>query len=98
LSKPSETQEEIREINFSYLLLAQRLLLEDKVRGMRCLGVSERVADVLAALTPAQAVKLASSVHLLCRFRFDAHAILSSLAEPAQPACAKPGAAAAAAT
>lgn len=72
---------EIREVNLSYLLLAQAMLREDRDTAMSRLGLSEHVADVVASLTPMQAVKVASSSHLLCRFRFDDHAILSSLAD-----------------
>ncbi|KND54713.1 Flagellar transcriptional activator FlhD [Candidatus Paraburkholderia kirkii] len=60
-------------MNLSYLLLAQRLLHEDRVSAMYRLGLS--------SLTLTQAVKVASSSHLLCRFRFDDHTILSSLAD-----------------
>ena len=77
---------EIREVNLSYLLLAQRLLQEDRVAAMFRLGLSERVAEVVATLTPAQALRVASSSHLLCRFRFDDHAILSSLADKGKAA------------
>ncbi|SAK97790.1 transcriptional activator FlhD [Caballeronia calidae] len=79
-SNPSALAE-IREVNLSYLLLAQRLLQEDRVSAMYRLGLSEQVAQVLSSLTLAQVVKVASSSHLLCRFRFDDHAILSSLAD-----------------
>ncbi|WP_244814616.1 flagellar transcriptional regulator FlhD [Caballeronia sp. Lep1P3] len=72
---------EIREVNLAYLLLAQRLLQDDRMSAMYRLGLSGEVADVLSALTLAQAVKVASSSHLLCRFRFDDHTILASLAD-----------------
>ncbi|SAL56917.1 transcriptional activator FlhD [Caballeronia arvi] len=77
----TSTLAEIREVNLSYLLLAQRLLQEDRVSAMYRLGLSDQVAQVLTALTLAQTVKVASSSHLLCRFRFDDHAILASLAD-----------------
>jgi flagellar transcriptional activator FlhD len=70
---------EIKEVNLSYLLLAQRLVREDKATGMFRMGISEQLADVLVNLTLAQTVKLASSTQLLCRFRFDDHAVLSAL-------------------
>ena len=77
----TSTLAEIRELNLSYLLLVQRLLREDRVCAMVRLGVSGPVAEIVASLTVEQAVKVASSSHLLCRFRFDDHAILSSLAD-----------------
>jgi flagellar transcriptional activator FlhD len=72
---------EIRELNLSYLLLAQRLLQEDRPGAMFRMGLSEPIADVLGTLNLAQLVKIAASSQLLCRFRFDDHTILSSLAD-----------------
>ena len=40
----TSTLAEIREVNLSYLLLAQRLLQEDRVSAMYRLGLSEQVA------------------------------------------------------
>ncbi|MFL9873789.1 flagellar transcriptional regulator FlhD [Paraburkholderia megapolitana] len=81
MSANSEMLTEIREVNLSYLLLAQRLLREDKQTGMFRMGISDQLADVLASLSLAQTVKLAASNQVLCRFRFDDHAILTSLAD-----------------
>ncbi len=81
----SETLSEIKEVNLSYLLLAQRLLREDRAMGMFRMGISDELADVLANLTLAQTVKLAASSQLLCRFRFDDHTVLSSLADKGKP-------------
>jgi flagellar transcriptional activator FlhD len=44
------------------------------------MGISDQLADVLANLSLAQTVKLAASNQVLCRFRFDDHAVLSALA------------------
>ena len=79
MSTQSDMLNEIREVNLSYLLLAQRLLREDKPMGMFRMGITEQLADVLANLSLAQTVKLASSNQMLCRSRFDDHQILSSL-------------------
>jgi flagellar transcriptional activator FlhD len=81
MSANSEMLSEIKEINLSYLLLAQRLLREDRAMGMFRMGITGQLADVLANLTFAQTIKLAASSQLLCRFRFDDHALLSSLAD-----------------
>jgi len=59
---------EIREANLTYLMLAQRLIRADKAEATFRLGLSETAADLIAALTPAQIVKLASQNTLLCRF------------------------------
>jgi flagellar transcriptional activator FlhD len=81
-----ETLESIREINLSYIMLAQRLLREDRAIGMFRLGLSAELADLLAGLTLAQVVKLASSDQLLCFFRFNDHTMLSALTQPAKNA------------
>ena len=67
----SQIHEEIREINLGYMLLAQRLLREDKVTAMYRLGISEDAANILENLTSSQLLKMANSNMLLCRFRFD---------------------------
>ncbi|WP_459618363.1 flagellar transcriptional regulator FlhD [Bordetella sp. 2513F-2] len=72
---------DIREVNLSYLLLAQRMLRDDLATSMFRLGFSSEVADILLRLSPAQLVKLASSSLLLCRFRFDDYGLLSALTQ-----------------
>jgi flagellar transcriptional activator FlhD len=86
MSATSEMLSEIKEVNLSYLLLAQRLLREDRAMGMFRMGISNELADVLANLSLAQTVKLAASNQLLCRFRFDDHAVLSVLADKGKSA------------
>ncbi|CAG2160495.1 flagellar transcriptional regulator FlhD [Cupriavidus numazuensis] len=70
----------ISEFNLSYLLLAQRMIQDNEAEGMFRLGISEEIARLIAALTPAQLIKLSRTNILLCRFRFDDHVLLSSLA------------------
>jgi flagellar transcriptional activator FlhD len=72
---------EIREVNLSYLMLAQSMIRADKVHAMFCLGVSEEVADILADLSPGQLLKIASGNMLMCRFRFDDEMVWSLLTE-----------------
>lgn len=84
----SSTLSEIEEVNLSFLLLAQRLVREDRTMGMRRMGLSEPLADLLAGLSVAQTVRLAASNQVLCRFRFDDHAILSSLVDKGKSATA----------
>lgn len=68
--------EEIKELNLSYLLLAQRLLRTDKADAMLRLGIAdEQVADTLIDLGISQIMKIAASSHLLCGFRFDENLI-----------------------
>ena len=62
---------EIREANMTYLMLAQNLIRQDKAQALFRLGLSEESADLIAALSPAQVMKISSSNMLLCRFRVD---------------------------
>ena len=72
--------DEIQEINLRYMLLAQRMLREDKAAASYRLGLGRDVADTLADLTPGQILKMAGSGVLLPRFRFDDQLILNMLA------------------
>ncbi len=62
---------EIREANLTYLMLAQNVIRKDKAEALFRLGISEESADMIAMLSPAQVLKIASSPMLLCRFRVD---------------------------
>ena len=62
---------EIREANLSYLMLAQSLIRADREQALFRLGVSEETATLIAMLTPAQMMKIASGNTLLCKFRMD---------------------------
>jgi flagellar transcriptional activator FlhD len=72
---------EIREVNLSYLMLAQSMIRADKVHAMFCLGLSEEVADILSDLGPGQLLKIASGNMLMCRFRFDDEMVWQLLSE-----------------
>nr|WP_144161754.1 flagellar transcriptional regulator FlhD [Paraburkholderia sp. BCC1885] len=76
-----ETLGLIREVNLSYIMLAQRLLREDRLAGMFRLGLSAHSAELLATLTLAQVVKLAASERLLCESRLSNHSILTTLTQ-----------------
>jgi flagellar transcriptional activator FlhD len=62
---------EIREANLSYLMLAQTLIRTDRDQALFRLGLSEDSAAMIATLTPAQMMKIASGSTLLCRMRCD---------------------------
>ncbi len=62
---------EIREANLTYLMLAQNLIRQDKAEALFRLGIQEEAADMLATLSAAQILKLASGNVLLCHFRVD---------------------------
>ena len=50
----SELLKHIYDINLSYLLLAQRLIVQDKASAMFRLGISEEMADTLATSSNGQ--------------------------------------------
>jgi flagellar transcriptional activator FlhD len=54
------------------------------------LGLSSELADLLAGLSLAQIVKLASSDQLLCFFRFNDHSMLSALTQTTKHAAVAP--------
>ena len=62
---------EIREANLSYLMLAQSLIRTDRDQALFRLGISEENAALIALLSPAQMMRVASGNTLLCRFRMD---------------------------
>lgn len=62
----SEILNAIQEHNLSYLLLAQKLLSEDRKMAMFRLHIDEAMADILSSLTVGQLLKLSSSGQLLC--------------------------------
>ncbi|MFM2068371.1 MAG: hypothetical protein RLZZ584_3280 [Pseudomonadota bacterium] len=70
---------EIREANLSYLMLAQTLIRADREQALFRLGMSEESATLLATLSPAQIMKIASSNTLLCRMRVDDDLVWSLL-------------------
>lgn len=77
----SELLKHIYDINLSYLLLAQRLIVQDKASAMFRLGINEEMANTLGALTLPQMVKLAETNQLVCHFRFDDHQTITRLTQ-----------------
>ena len=70
---------EICDANLTYLMLAQNVIRKDKAEALFRLGISEESADLIATLSPAQMLKIASSPMLLCRFRVDDEVVWSLL-------------------
>jgi flagellar transcriptional activator FlhD len=62
---------EIRDANLTYLMLAQSLIRRDRGEALFRLGLSEEAAELIATLSSAQVLKIASINMLLCRFRVD---------------------------
>jgi flagellar transcriptional activator FlhD len=62
---------EIRDVNLTYLMLAQTLIRQDRAEAQFRLGLSEEATDLIATLSSAQVLKTASTNILLCRMRVD---------------------------
>ena len=62
---------EIRDLNLSYLMLAQAMIRADKAQALFRLGITEDVADLIAAMSSQQLVRAASRNLMLCAMRFE---------------------------
>ena len=71
VSVNSEIFREIGDINLAYMLLAQKLVKQDRAAAMFRLGIGDELAILLASMSLVQIVKLASSNLLLCSFRLE---------------------------
>jgi flagellar transcriptional activator FlhD len=78
--KANELTTEIKELNLTYLMLAQQMVLADKDMAIFRLGISKDIADILAVLTPSQILKLSNSNMMLCRIRVDDNLVFGMLA------------------
>lgn len=76
---------EIRDINLSYLMLAQAMIRQDKAQALFRLGLSEPVADLIAQLSPQQLVRVASRNVMMCTIRFDDELIWGLLTDQHDP-------------
>lgn len=72
---------EIREINLSYLMLAQQMIRTDKEAAIFRLGISFEIAELLEGLSNSQLLKLSGTNMMLARFRFDDNIILGMLTD-----------------
>lgn len=77
----TQLQEGIRDINLTYLMLAQQMIQEDKSAAIFRLGLSQDLVDLIGGLTPAQMLKMASANVLLCSFRFDENILLNMVTD-----------------
>ncbi|WP_426472915.1 flagellar transcriptional regulator FlhD [Escherichia marmotae] len=75
----SEQSQAIHDLNLTYLLLAQRLILEDKISAGFRLGLNEATMESLVGLSLPQLIKLSSTGQLICRLRIDSEMLLNCL-------------------
>ncbi len=76
---PTDTYNDIKEVNLAYLMLAQNMVRSDREGAIFRLGISAEIADIIERLTPGQVLKMASSDMLVCNFRFDDTLLLNLL-------------------
>lgn len=69
--KRPDFQDEIRELNLAYLMLAQQMLRSDCETAMFRLGLDKEVADFVEGLSAAKLVRMAGSQMLVPQFRFN---------------------------
>lgn len=67
----ADATREIADLNLTYMLLAQKLLREDRAAAMLRLGVGAEMADLLVAMSLSEVIQLAASNFVLCGFRLD---------------------------
>ena len=67
----AEASKEIADLNLTYMLLAQKLLREDRAAAMLRLGTSPEMADLLIGMTLPEVIRIATSNFVLCAFRLD---------------------------
>lgn len=76
---PNDYLSEIRDVNLSYLMIAQQMIRQDRAEAIFRLGISGEIADLIATMSNAQVLKMAGCNVMLSRFRFNDTAILSTL-------------------
>ena len=79
---------EIRELNLSYLMLAQSMIRADKAQAVFRLGITEDVCDLVSRLSAQQLVRAASRNQLLCAMRFPDEMVWGLLTDRHAPASA----------
>lgn len=84
MNTQTQILDEIRDLNLSYLILAQNLVRQDRAEACYRLGLTADAADQLAVLSSAQVVRIASTNQLLCRMRFDDDIVWNLLASHAK--------------
>ncbi|TAM48858.1 MAG: flagellar transcriptional regulator FlhD [Paraburkholderia sp.] len=79
MSNDDKLQDAIIDFNRMYLLLAKRLICENRENGARLFGLSEEMTSQIGKLTPEQIEALSTSDKLVCGLRTDDPAILSGV-------------------
>ncbi len=76
---------DIRDANLSFLMLAQNAIRRDPAQASTRFGIGEESAELIARLSPAQMLNIASSPVLLCRMRVDDEMVWGLLTSHTSP-------------
>lgn len=74
-----EIAREISDINLAYILLAQKMVKQDKAASMIRLGIGTKLADMLANMSITQIIKLSNSKFLIFSPRLDDEASIHAV-------------------
>lgn len=72
---------EIRELNFSFLVLTRKFLISGQEDALASLGISRVMADALEAMSDRELTYLANTNLLLCRLHFDDRVLAALLSK-----------------
>ncbi|MGV3572679.1 MAG: flagellar transcriptional regulator FlhD [Ramlibacter sp.] len=75
----ADASKEIADLNLTYMLLAQKMLREDRAAATLRLGVSPEMADLLVGMSLMEVIQLATSNFVLCGFRLDELPVVRSV-------------------
>lgn len=76
---------EIRDLNLSFLMLAQAMIRKDKAQALFRLGMSESAAELLQQMSTQQLLRVASRNLMLCTMRFGDDMVWGLLTESHAP-------------
>jgi flagellar transcriptional activator FlhD len=80
---------EIRDLNLSFLMLAQAMIRKDKAQALFRLGMSEPAAELLQQMSTQQLLRVASRNLMLCTMRFGDDVVWGLLSESHAPRSAE---------
>jgi flagellar transcriptional activator FlhD len=81
----SQITSEIRDLNLSFLMLAQAMIRKDKAQALYRLGMSDTAAELLLNMSTQQLLRVASRNLMLCTMRFGDDVVWGLLTESHAP-------------
>ncbi|EAA7556242.1 hypothetical protein FHE25_22460 [Salmonella enterica] len=76
---PVNTEKSLHKMNYTWLSLAQKMLLKDKSVAMFRLGLNARVANIIGGMTEKELHKLSTHPHFIFTLRIQDSAALECL-------------------